>query len=526
MRFPYHLESDSFGDDATDAGLEAVANCQVSAKQYLPEATFFQCDDIQVSELMFDPGVDGQGGMWMYRTGDCDPVEFSAHALACGASSILSDQLLPCPLPQAIVSDVDEAACRLLTQIYQTPNQRLLTIGVVGNAGKTTTALLVASVLRSMGLRTAYETDLGYCDGLVQSVAPEPNAKGAKLMQRMADACDADCSAIVIEWSDELAATHSGIQWDLLVVTGNGRMADAHSDQHRFGPDAMDEALDHLAGDGVVLVSADEPKLVRRVDDRGCKRLTYGVRRSADISAKIVEHQLGEMTLMVSCGVESVAMDTKLCGEAMALNQLAAISVAMLLEAPLVQAVQLASHAPSIPGRMQAMHSGNGTPIVVDAAGDHQRLAATLRALRQQRLPGGKLWCILTLDADSMQSSEMDRMHCGRVMERLADHIVLTSTPEAKTSFLNSAHQVIDGFKRVAAARLVANQTQAIRWAMAHARPQDLILVVGGLDGATAKDRRLAIQRLQNEIQRCQTLEESDEQAPKILPLPWVKTQV
>ncbi len=520
MRFPFRLESDSVGNDSLDSGRSPI-----SAKQVLPQATFFQCDDISVAEVAFEANADGRDCTWLYQAGQSDPVHFAAEALACGAASIITDQLLPCPLPQAIVNDVEEAASQLLEKLNHEPNKRLLTIGVVGNAGKTTTSLMIATVLRSMGLRTAYETDLGYCDGVLQSVAPEPNAKGAKLVQRLADACDAECSAIVIEWTNELAAVHSGIRWDLLVVTGSSRMADHEREDHPFGPDALDTALENMASDGVVLVSSDEPKLLRRIDDSGCKRLTYGMRRPADISAKVIENQLGEMTLMVSCAHESVAMTTKHCGEAMALNQLAAVSVAMLLESTLVEAVQWVSQAPIIPGRMHYVSRMDSAPIVIDAAGDHQRLASTLRSLRQQRLPGGKLWCILTLDEATSPISDMELMHCGRVMERLADHIVLTSSSASKPNFLASAHNVIDGFKRVAAARLVSNQSQAVRWAVAHAKPHDVILVAGGLSGSCARERRLAIQQLQNMIEKCRMADESCDDAPQILPLPWVKSQ-
>ena len=520
MRFPFRLESESVGDEPLDSCFSPI-----SAKQVLPQASFFQCDDFLVTEVAFEPTADGRGCTWLYRTGECDPVEFAAEALACGAASIITDQLLSCPLPQAIVTDVEEAACQLLDKLKDEPNKRLLTIGVVGNAGKTTTALMIASVLRNMGLRTAYETDLGYCDGVLQSVAPEPNAKGAKLVQRLADACDAECSAIVVEWTSELAAVHCGIRWDLLVVTGNSRMSDHEREDHLFGPDALDTALENMASDGVVLVPSDEPKLLRRVDDSGCKRLTYGLRRPADVSAKVIENQLGEMTLMVSCAHESVAMATKHCGEAMALNQLAAVSVAMLLEATLVQAVQWVSSAPNIPGRMQYMSRWDSAPVVIDAAGDHQRLASTLRSLRQQRLPGAKLWCILTLDQATSPLSDQEWMHCGRVMERLADHLVLTSSPESKPSFLSSAHNVIDGFKRVAAARLVSNQSQAVRWAFAHAKPHDVILVAGGLAGLNARDRRMAIQQLQTVIEQCREAQAPRDDAPQTLPLPWVKAQ-
>ena len=376
--------------------------------------------------------------------------------MARGASAILTDQLLPCPLPQAIVGDVELAACEVMNALCGRPSEQLMVIGVVGNAGKTTTALMIAGILRGLGVRTAYETDLGSSDGIVQSVDPQSKSRGAALISRMADARDAGCRASVVEFSAETAAAHAGIAFDLLIVTGSATAATSGIEKS-FGPDPLTIALEHLAQDAVVIVPADHPKLVRRVDDAGCRRLTYGLRRQADLSAKVFDSQPGETTLMVSCGDETAAMETKHCGEAMAMNQLAAIAVAMLLETTLADSVEMVSQLPGIPGRMQRIWGIDSAAVVLDAGGDWTRVATTLRTLRQQRC-GGKLWCVMTLEPATSAAAEESLAICGRLIERYSDRVVLTSTDEHKTTFLQTAHCLLDGFREVTVARLVADR--------------------------------------------------------------------
>ena len=509
------------GDDSRGNETNFVAG--VSLRRVLPTATFFQCEDFVATVL--EPSTERlQGGeVCVYRAGEDDPVEFAAIVLAKGAAAILTDQLLPCPLPQVIVADVEQAGCELMNELCQRPSEKLMMIGVVGNAGKTTTALMIAGVLRGLGIRTAYESDLGSSDGVVQSVDAMPVARGAALVAKLSDARDASCGAAVIEFSSVVAAAHAGIMFDLVVITGSSTLvAETQNGEAYFGPDTLMIALDHLARDGVVIVPADHPKLVRRVDDAGYKRLTYGLRREADVSAKVFDSQPGEMTLMVSCGDETAAMETKQCGEAMAMNQLAAIAIAMLMETSLVDAIETVSRLPGIPGRMQRFSSFDTAAVVIDAGGDWSRISTTLRTLRQQRC-GGKLWCVMTLGDVGPIGGDEGMAICGRQMERYADRVVLTSTDQNKEKFLQSAHCLLDGFRKVTVARLVADQKRAIQWAVQHAAPQDTILILGGVDGETANERRTAIQSLEKIVERCQQDPKLKRyESPATIPMPGV----
>lgn len=490
-------------DDHFSGDSDKEINAGVSLRRIFPAANFFQCDDVDAMVLEPDANQLQGGEVCLYRAGEDDPVEFAAIALAKGAAAILTDQLLPCPLPQVIVGDVELAGCELMNELCARPSEKLMMIAVVGNAGKTTTALMIAGVMRGLGIRTAYESDLGSSDGIVQSVDELPVARGAALVSRLSDARDAGCGAAVIEFSNEVAAAHCGVMFDLVVVTGSSTSAvQTQSSEMHFGPDPLMIALDHLAQDGVVIVPADHPKLVRRVDDSGYKRLTYGLRREADLMAKVFDSQPGETTLMVSCGDETAAMETKHCGEAMAMNQLAAIAVAMLMETSLVDAIETVSRLPWIPGRMQRVSNFHSAAVVLDAGGDWSRVSTTLRALRQQRC-GGKLWCVMTL-AETASKGDESMAICGRQIERYADRVVLTSTDQNKPNFLRSAHSVLDGFREVTVARLVADRKRAIQWVVQNAAPQDTVLIIGGIDGSTANERRSAIQSLEKMVERCQ----------------------
>jgi len=494
----------------------------VSLRKLLPHAKFFQCDDITVSRLVLNIAEAGPGDLVVFRTGVDDPVAIAAQALARGVTGILTEQLLPCPLPQAVVDETVDAECLIADRIEGHPSDSLLTIAVIGDAGKTSTALMIAGLLKRIGIRTAYETDLGDSDGIVQNVAAT-HATRSDLIAKIAAARDASCGAIVVELPEGAANHGHGVRWDLVVITGAEAGPTTSMERPDFGPDPLAFVLERAKRDAVVIAPADHPKLSRRIAQSGLRQVTYGTRRPAELSAKVFDEQPGETTLMVSFGDETAMMRTQHCGEANALNALAAIAVGLLLETPLTDAVEAVAKTPTIPGRMQRLPGRDSAAVVIDAGGSPERVAGTLRTLRRQRTNGGKLWCIFTLGKCGAQPNSVvldsDRFaRSGRYLERFADRIVLTSSDDAKPTFLASAHAVLDGFKEVALARLVADPGRAIDWAIRHAAPHDTILIITAVSSRVPSDRRQSTQELVRRIDLARsTTPHTHDNGPQIL---------
>ncbi len=280
-----------------------------------------------------------------------------------------------------------------------------------------------------------------------------------------------------------------------------------------------------------MVLPADQPKLVQRVEESGLRQLSYGLRRDADISAKLFDQQPGMSTWMVACGDETAAMETTHCGEAMAMNSLAAVAVGRLLDTPLTEAIAAITRLPMIPGRMQRLSGYDTAAVVLDAASTPEQLAITLRTLRQQQPARGKLWCLLTLGSQpsdtecDVQQAEDQLARCGQLVERFSQRIVLTSTLAAKPTFLRWAHAVLDGFKNVALARLITDPTGAIQWAIGHAAPEDTILIVTADEGKSPYERRKAVQALEAVVEQARASAEVKRYRPAMtLAMPGVGT--
>lgn len=460
----------------------------VSLRKLFPRSKFFGGDDVLVSRVVTDPAL-CQPGDLLAILGDCtDPMRAGCEAMARGAAGVMAEQLLPIPLPQCIVYDAGRAAAKLCDTLHDCPSRSMLMVGVVGADGKTATALLVAAMLRGAGHRTAYETDLGSCDGIVQSVPAHRADSVTSISEFLADARDSGCAAAVVELSD--AWVHSpaigSILFDVIVLTGGK----ASGDNEAVLANSMDLALERLRDDGVAIVNGDSPAAVAAADRAGVPTLIHALRRDADVSAKIFDQQPGATTLMVSAGDTTSMMETKLTGSALASSQLAAVTFGLLIELPLHRAIDTATKISSLPGRMQRLPGHDSPSVVLDAVGSASRLGQTLRSLRRERC-GGKLWVVAAV-ASGIGGSEAAA--CGRVAERYADHVILTSGAAGKGKFLSQTHDWLDGVDRVGAPRLVADREAAIQWALAQAAAHDTILIAGGWPADSPALQRAAIE--------------------------------
>ena len=495
--------SDHFGQAPSHFGEN---DGEFSMRQILEQAEYFCGDDILFDAIAATADKANVGDLVVYRIGDDDPSELVANAMARGAAGILTEQLLPCPLPQCIVGDVELAMAEVAAHTLEHPDRAMLTIGVVGSSGKTTTSLLISSLLRDAGTRTAYQTDLGECDGIVQSTPSTGVPSGESLIHWLSEANDGQCQAAVIELSadDARHGLYDSIEFDILVVTGSASLS---SD---FGQSPLQCLLDQLKPTGVVVASNDDPKAIRVIRDSGSRLTTYGLRSQADLSAKIIDQSDGMSTLMITQDDTSVMMETALCGSAMAQNHLAAAVVGVLINQPLTQITETLSRLRSVPARGQRLSDFENADVILDAGGSPERVESSMRMARSMK-GGGQLWCVLAINDNDCPEY---LTQYGTHVERFSNKTVVTCQRSMKESYLKSSHYLLDGVERCAAMRLVADHQRAIQWAVSEAKPQDTILVIGGVSTHCAHQQRTDIQQLTSWIEAAR----KEKDAPVALP--------
>ena len=109
--------------------------------------------DVVIEALAYRSSDAGPGALFFCVPGTTmDGHDFAAEAVARGASALVVERWLDLPVTQVLVPSVREAMGPVSAEFYGRPSDRMVTVGVTGTNGKTTTTYLLESVFGAAGL--------------------------------------------------------------------------------------------------------------------------------------------------------------------------------------------------------------------------------------------------------------------------------------------------------------------------------------------------------------------------------------
>jgi UDP-N-acetylmuramoyl-L-alanyl-D-glutamate--2,6-diaminopimelate ligase len=444
----------------------------------LPQARFFgAADELLASAVAIDPQRVRAGEAFVALTGASgdthDDVEV---AIERGAAAVVAERYLPIDIPQVIVPDSREALGRLCHDFAGRPTDTLNTIGVAGTQGKTVTTLLIAAVLEAARQSSGVLSTIGYSDGCeqVEARATTPTApEAAQWLERMKIV---GCRNAILEVSRLALAERrlAAAQFDALVLTSMRPSAtdDFRSIQNERQLHAS--LFNQLKTSGFVVANADDANVQGMLGSLACPVMTYSLRGEGEVTATVLERHVSEQTFLLHAGHVTMPVRTEMIGDHHVLNCLAAAAVGLVMGLDLPTIARGLESQHKMPGRLERLECGQEFSCFVDYARTPETLAASLKAVRQ--VTKGRVWCVL--GAEGERHKELRPQLC-RVVERMADHVILTSDNPRGEEPKQIVHQILDGMTDVGAPRVMPNRAKAIEWALSHAAPGDSVVIAG-----------------------------------------------
>ncbi len=451
----------------------------VSLKTLFPQAVFTAGDDILASSCSRRPKAPENFDATHVFVAGVDSLESNddkiADAIRLGAKAVITERLLPTPIPQCLVGDARMAYGKLLHALAQSPSQKLVTVGVLGTHGKTSVSLLIASMLKAVGGSVGYWTSLGRNPQPIQTKTNPGTITAAGLTTWMAQSVKAKRPAVVIELSEEmlLNRTAAGIEFDVLVIPSFRKSQRHDSLESRGIETGLIRAIEQLKDHGLVVYNADDARLNRLIERHRIPALGYGLDADANVRGKRIDRMKGTQTMMVSAGNALMPLTSSLAGDHSLRHLLAAVTVGHAFGLELFEVIGGVERMSSIPGRMQTIACGQDFTVHVDLADQADRLAVSLHALAPL---GGRIICV----AEVPECASADqRAAYGRVLSRSASRVLLTQSRHTNTRGQKLMWEVLDGCDRPAAVDLVPDRTTAIELALRSAEPGDQVLFAG-----------------------------------------------
>lgn len=482
-----------------------VSSQPISLRQLLSGAQFFGAADVLATSVSCDSRTCRPGDVFVALVGDdLDGHDFIAEALERGAAAIVAQQPLECDAPCCVVADTREAFGRLCQALAGNPNQSLKLIGVTGTNGKTTTSHLIASILQAAGMPCGVMGTLGSSDSVDETPAGLTTPSAPELANWLARTAQNGCKYAVLEVSSHAVAQRriAGLEFSEIVLTNLRRdHLDYHhtvSDYHR----AKTELFQYLSPAGVAVINADDPASRACVPLIPGGVLSFGLKRPADITATLIERFKSEQTFLLTAGDATVAVRTAMIGDHHIHNCLAATAVALAEGIDLATIARGLEAIASVPGRMERIECGQPFGVFVDFAHTADALSAVLSTLRE--VTAGKLLCVFGAGGNR---DTQKRPQMGRVVEELADMVIVTNDNPRREEPSVIAAEILAGMKNPSHARWVPQRSEAIHYALSLAGPDDVVLIAGrghethqivGYDEIALDDREVARRYLYN----------------------------
>ncbi len=447
-----------------------------------------------------------------------DGHDHVASAAMRGASAALVERHVEgTDLPQIVVGSTQHALATAAAWWYRDPSRELLTVGVTGTDGKTTTSYLAVAALEAAGLRTGMLGTAGLRIGGVSEANPEhATTPDAPILQRALRAMTlaGDVAAVVETTSHGLALERvGGVAYDAAVLTN---VTHEHLEFHGTWEayrDAKRSLFDRLAVTDwnprkrwpkVAIVNADDPSadaFVTAARGAGASLVTYGLTSAADVTAGAIEEDASGLRFRVDGPQGGAAIHLPLVGRFNVLNALAVIALGAGLGLdPSAIRAGLAS-VTAIPGRMERVDLGQPFEVIVDYAHSPASLTTVLDQLAPAaRARGGG---VIAVFGSAGERDTAKRPLMGRIAAERCRLIVVTDEDPRGEDRDTILAQIASGAR--SAGRLpddailaIADRREAIATAFARAVPGDTVLLAGkghersiiGPDGPMPWDER------------------------------------
>jgi UDP-N-acetylmuramoyl-L-alanyl-D-glutamate--2,6-diaminopimelate ligase len=433
-----------------------------------------------VSNLAFDSRQVGPDCMFFAVKGTVvDGHRYIQKAIESGAVAIVCENL-PSVLHQGVtyIKVTDSTQCLALSasSFYDHPSSKLKLVGVTGTNGKTTVATLLFRLFTSAGfycgLLSTIENKIGNRTIAATHTTPDSIAINSLLATMVGEGCTFAFMEVSSHAIDQNRT--SGLYFCGGIFTN---LTHDHLDYHKtFAAyrDVKKRFFDQLTSDAFAVINADDRNGSLMVQNCKANIATYSLTGDADFKGRVIENHFEGLVLNIN-GFE---IFTCLIGRFNASNLLAIYGAAKMLGLPEEDILKELSRLKSAEGRFEFMRSADNIVGIVDYAHTPDALENVLKTIQEIRTNNEQLITVAGAggDRDSKKRPEM-----ARIAAEMSDRFIITSDnprTEDPTQIIRDMQAGVPAH-RYSRTLTISDRREAIRTAVALAKPGDIILVAG-----------------------------------------------
>jgi UDP-N-acetylmuramoyl-L-alanyl-D-glutamate--2,6-diaminopimelate ligase len=436
--------------------------------------------DIAVSSIAIDSRKVIKGTAFVAIRGVAqDGHDYISKAIELGAKVIVCENMPALQVDGVTyikVANTSEAVAFMAHQFYYAPSTKIKLVGVTGTNGKTTIATLLFKLFSALGytcgLVSTVQNQIG--DQIIPSTHTTPDA--VSLNELLNTMVNAGCSHVFMECSSHAVHQHriTGLQFTGALFSN---ITHDHLDYHKTFEAyiaAKKGFFDALPASAFAITNSDDKRGEVMLQNTKAKKLSYGLKSSADYKGKILENALTGLVMLVN----EIEVHFRLIGEFNAYNLLAVYGAAVNLGIESSTALTTLSMLAGAEGRFDYIISGKQVIGIIDYAHTPDALENVLATIKKLRKGYEQVITVVGCggDRDKTKRPIMAQTACD-----LSDKVILTSDNPRTEDPASIIADMEAGLNTAAKRKYISilDRKEAIKAAVEFAKPEDIVLVAG-----------------------------------------------
>ena len=439
-------------------------------------------EETQIGEVVYDSRQVKEGDLFLCIPGAVvDGHKYAAQAAQAKAAAIVVEREVKVPegVTVILVEDSRKALAGISAAFFGHPAEELITIGITGTKGKTTTTYMIRSILEAAGIKTGLigtiETIIGETHIPAKNTTPESYVV-QKTFREMADA---GIKCVVMEVSSQglMLSRVGGFLFDYGIFTNL-------SEDH-IGPNEHKDFADYLRCKSMLfrqcrigIVNADDEYAGKILEGHTCTVETYGFHEDAALRASdlslVSRPGFFGVSYQLSCDGRKTKMEIDFPGRFSVYNSLAAVAICRHFDIGEEKIKEVLAHV-KVKGRVELLKVSDRYTLMIDYAHNAMALESLLTTLREYQPK--RLVCLFGCGGSR---SKLRRFEMGEVSSNLADLTVVTSDNPRDEEPGAIMEDIITGVKKGSGEYIaIEDRKEAIRYCMEHAEEGDVIVLAG-----------------------------------------------
>ncbi|MCI9609497.1 MAG: UDP-N-acetylmuramoyl-L-alanyl-D-glutamate--2,6-diaminopimelate ligase [Oscillibacter sp.] len=433
--------------------------------------------ETEIGGVCYDSRQVEPGDLFVALSGyTVDGHKFISQAMASGAAAVLC-QVPPegKGIPYVQTADSRRALAAVGANFFAHPARDMTMVGVTGTNGKTTSTYLLKAILEARGEKVGL---IGTNQNMIgQEVLPTERTtpESFELQKLFARMRDAGCTHVVMEVSSHALFLDRvyGVPYKVGVFTN---LTQDHLDFHKTMEDYCDAKAILFRNCETGVVNAADPWTARLLKDASCKIIAFSSSGEADLQAEDAVLAADHVAFMAVCGGKRVPVRVNIPGHFMIDNALDVLGAALVLGIPLEESAAVLTRVPHVKGRVEVVPTpGKDYTVLIDYAHSPDSLENVLTTVKG--FAKGRTVALFGCGGDRDRAK---RPKMGRAAAEIADFVIVTTDNPRTERPGDIIADILPGLEGTGTPYTVLeDRVEAIRWALDHARPGDVIVLCG-----------------------------------------------